>query len=199
MQISCNTFEAFVVTLSRNCHCFGELNCRHSQIQSIMGQVHNPCKQLLDVSWRVQHLPPDGHSDFLPSPQWHTLAWRYFDSSPFHVSSIRPYSKDRSHSIRELHRDRRHSPPCHHLLTSALFPIHILSTSVSSATSNRRVNLCTTNHQHARRENITSLMLKHPWMGNRLCEHPVKECLPEVFVLFWRRFAPARCALFTSL
>ena len=27
--------------------------------------------------------PPDSHSDFLPSPQWHKVAWRYFDSSPF--------------------------------------------------------------------------------------------------------------------
>ena len=43
MKISCNTFEAFVVTLSRNCHSFGGLNCFHTQIQSILGQVHNPC------------------------------------------------------------------------------------------------------------------------------------------------------------
>ena len=43
MKISCNTFETFVVTFSRSCHSFGELNCRHSQIQSVLGQVHNPC------------------------------------------------------------------------------------------------------------------------------------------------------------
>ena len=47
MQVSCNTFETFVVTLSRNCNGFGDLNCRHSQIQSILGQVHNPCNSAM--------------------------------------------------------------------------------------------------------------------------------------------------------
>ena len=41
MKISCNTFETFIVTLSSTCHGFGELNCSHSQIQSLLDT--NPC------------------------------------------------------------------------------------------------------------------------------------------------------------
>ena len=47
------------------------------------GPGTQPVQQLLDVRWRVRHSLPDVHSDFLPSPQWHTVAWKYFDCSPF--------------------------------------------------------------------------------------------------------------------
>ena len=82
MQKSCNKFEAFVVSLSEL-----PLFCRHQ-----LPPLPNPAdpgprtqcvQQLLDVSWRVQHSPPDGHFELLPSPLWHSVAWRYFDNSPF--------------------------------------------------------------------------------------------------------------------
>ena len=177
MQTSCKTFEAFVVTLSLGIARVPPLPNRADP-----GPGTQPVQQLLDVSWQVQHSPPDGHSDFLPLPQWHTVAWRYFDSSPFptHViMSARVFNpavvQDRSHSIPVFYRDRWLSSPCRHLVPSALFPIHTLSKTVSSTTSDLHEVLCTANRPHAhKRECLVSHVGTHPRMGKRLVELHVK-------------------------
>ena len=125
MQISCDTFEAFVVTLSRNSHGFGELNYCHSHIQPILCQINKPRNSCSIVSWQVQHSPPDVHSDLRPSPLWHSVAWRYFDNAPFPTHATtnahafdRVVLQGRSRPIPVFYRNKWLSSPCRRLLQS---------------------------------------------------------------------------------
>ena len=105
-----------------------------------------PVQQL---SWRVQRPPLDGHYDVLPSPRWHTVARKYFDSSPFptHATmTARVFDldvlQDHFHSIPEFYRKK--DKLLHHVVS--------ISHQQCLHTSARRVNLCTVNHPRARRE-----------------------------------------------
>ena len=64
----------------------------------------------------------------------------------------------RSRPIPVFYRERQLSSPCPHRLPSTVFPIHIVLSSVSSATRDHRVDLCTI-HVHAEK-NVPSFILK---------------------------------------
>ena len=59
-------------------------------------------------------------------------------------------------------RDRQLSSPCRDLLPSTVFPINSFSTIDSSATSGRRVHLCTANHPRVRREKYLEFHVETP-------------------------------------
>ena len=129
-----------------------------------------PVQQLPGVSWRVQHSPLVGHSDLLPSPLWHSVAWRYFDNSPFPTQATmnahvfdRVEVQDRSRPIPVFYRDR--------WLSSALFPIRTLSAIVSSANiRSSRGPVHSKSSTCTQKENVSCFMLKNPWMSNRLLQ-----------------------------
>ena len=77
MQISCNTFEAFVVTLSRN----GQATATVKSSRSWAWYTTRATAARYFVASSA--LTSRRSLRFPPFPQWHTVAWRYFDSSPF--------------------------------------------------------------------------------------------------------------------
>ena len=175
MQVYCNTSETFVVALSQNCHGLGELNCRHPQIQSILGQEHDPCNS--SVMFRGEfstHLRTITSTSFLPSsPRWRTMAWRYFDTFPFPTfapMNARVFDpavrSGRSRSIPVLCRER--DSFLHHVVIFShqqCFQLVIFSTIVSSATPDRRVPLCTASHPRVRREEYLVFHVEAPLDG----------------------------------
>ena len=147
-KISCNKFETFVVTLSRNCHGFGKLNCRHSQIQSIRATAAR--------CFVASSALTSGR--LLRSLYFSTVALSYFDNFPHPTRATmnarvfdRVVLQYRSRPIPVFYRERRLSSPCRHLLPSTLLPIHTISTIVCSTTSDLLVALCTANRPHVRK------------------------------------------------
>ena len=62
MKVSCNTFETFILS---ELSWFGRAQLSPLPNPADPGPSTQPVQQLLDVSRRVQHSPPDGHSDLL--------------------------------------------------------------------------------------------------------------------------------------
>ena len=130
-MVSCNTFETFVVTISWNCHGFNEFNCRHSHIQSILGQAHNPCNSCSmfrgEFSSHLRTVTPisfllhsgtqwrGNTSTVLHMPTHATMTARVFDLAVLHF-----------HSIPEFYRGRQLSSPNHYLFNKCFFS-HIRS------------------------------------------------------------------------
>ena len=181
MQVSCNTFETFVVTLSRNCRGFGELNCRHSKKQSIPGQVHNPCNSNAmfcgEFSTHLRTVTPNSfllHCGIQWRGDTSTVLHSQLTQQGTHISSIWPCAQavlgpfQGSAKIDSSLVIFSH-PQC---LQFILF-----STIVSSATSDRRVNLSTANHPLARREECPEFHVETPLCGvtdssESLCSRP---------------------------
>ena len=147
MKVSRNTFQTFIVTLSWNCHGFGELNCRHSQIQSILGVASSALTS--------------GRS--LRSPSFSTVTLIGVDTLR-HVSIPNSRNSERTRvsdlvehpdhppSISVTYRGRHPSSPNHHHHPSTWFPIRTPSAVGVSTTADHRVHLCTADHPRVRRE-----------------------------------------------
>ena len=162
MKISCNTFEAFVVTLSRNSPGFGELNCRHCQISRSWARYTT--RATAARCFAASSALTCGRS--LRSPSFSTVTLsgveilRQF-SMPNSRNNARTCLRSRrtlqvrSRPIPLFYRDGRLSSPIN------IVPTHTHSAIVSSATSDLHVVLCTANRPHC-------LMLKHPWVTDSL-------------------------------
>ena len=136
-----------------------------------------PAQQLLDVSWQVQHSPPDVRSDLLPSRLWHSVAWRYFDNSPFPThATMNAHAFDRvvlqGHSrpfqcSTEINGFLLHVVVFSHQLCFQFVLFQQLSLQprqiVAYSCAQQIINMHT-------KENVSRSMLKHPWMSNRLLE-----------------------------
>ena len=174
MKISRNTFETFIVTWIWR----ARLPPLPNPVDP--GPDTQPVQLLLDVSWRVQHSPLDGHfffhsetqrrghSDTFPCPALVTESAHVYDLAEH---------PDRPHSIPVSYSRLFHVIIITHHLGFQLVHLHQLEFQPQQIIA----RTCAQQLIHVYAEkNVSCLMLKHPWVSNRLLEFHVQRCLPEM-------------------
>ena len=169
MKISGHTFETFIVSSCRNSHGFGELDCRHSQVQPILGQIRtrttaarcflpssalNSGRSLRSHSFSTMRLNGVDTLRQLSIPISAPANAHVFDQVEL---------RDPARPIPMTFQSRQLSFPSHHLHPTPMSPTHILSTAVSSTTSDLLAILYTAAHQHGHKRKCLVFHAERIW------------------------------------